>query len=75
MVEGVAMTSGEVSRLQEVVGRVQPVDFAWCDRAEVRLAELTKPPRMQWNGDNTVGRPARPDPGPNKAMSIQVLAV
>lgn len=52
MVEGVAMTSGAVPRLDEVIGRVRPVDFSWRDRAEARLDELTKPPRslgrLEW---------------------------
>jgi nicotinate-nucleotide--dimethylbenzimidazole phosphoribosyltransferase len=45
MVEGVAMTSCAVPRLNEAIGRVRPVDIRWRDRAEARLDELTKPPR------------------------------
>jgi nicotinate-nucleotide--dimethylbenzimidazole phosphoribosyltransferase len=52
VVEGVAMTSGAVTRLDEVIGRVRPVDFSWRDRAKARLDELTKPPgslgRLEW---------------------------
>jgi nicotinate-nucleotide--dimethylbenzimidazole phosphoribosyltransferase len=52
VVEGVAMTSSAAPRLNETIGRVQPVDMLWRDRAEVRLEQLTKPPRslgrLEW---------------------------
>jgi nicotinate-nucleotide--dimethylbenzimidazole phosphoribosyltransferase len=45
MVEGVAVTTTSLARLNEAIRRVAPVDSAWHDRAEHCLAKLTKPPR------------------------------
>jgi nicotinate-nucleotide--dimethylbenzimidazole phosphoribosyltransferase len=38
------MTSSAVPRLHSAIGRVQPVDPTWRQRAEVHLDHLTKPP-------------------------------
>ena len=52
MVEGLAMTSSAVPRLDEAIARVRPVDLTWRDCAEARLDQLTKPPRslgrLEW---------------------------
>jgi nicotinate-nucleotide--dimethylbenzimidazole phosphoribosyltransferase len=40
-----AMTAAPLARLHEAIRRVRPVDIGWHDRAERRLAQLTKPPR------------------------------
>ena len=45
MVQGMAMTAAPLARLHEAIRRVRPVDIEWRDRAERRLAQLTKPPR------------------------------
>lgn len=43
MVEGVAMTAISLARFYEAVARVRSVNIEWHDRAEHRLAQLTKP--------------------------------
>jgi nicotinate-nucleotide--dimethylbenzimidazole phosphoribosyltransferase len=47
-----AMTPMSLLRLHEAVARVRALDIAWRDRAERRLAQLTKPPRslgrLEW---------------------------
>jgi nicotinate-nucleotide--dimethylbenzimidazole phosphoribosyltransferase len=52
VVEGMAMTSSAMPRLNEVIARVRPVDRTWRDRAAARLDQLTKPPRslgrLEW---------------------------
>ena len=52
MVEGVAVTSSGVTRLDEAIAVVRAVDLTWRDRAAARLDQLTKPPRslgrLEW---------------------------
>jgi len=52
MVEGMAVTLDVLPRFHAALARVQPVDPVWRDRAETRLASLTKPPnslgRLEW---------------------------
>lgn len=52
MVEGVAVSATAATRVDEVIGRVRPIDVAWLERAGARLDRLTKPPgslgRLEW---------------------------
>jgi nicotinate-nucleotide--dimethylbenzimidazole phosphoribosyltransferase len=52
VVEGVAVMAGAISRLDETIGGVRPVDADWLDRAAARLDRLTKPRhslgRLEW---------------------------
>ncbi len=52
MVAGLVVTLAALPRLASALGRVRPVDPDWHHRAEVKLANLTKPPnslgRLEW---------------------------
>lgn len=46
------MSATPVTRFDEVIRRVRPIDASWYERAEARLDQLTKPPgslgRLEW---------------------------